>query len=1086
MKKILFSLLIFCLPFLAISQITINEVDPNQAGTDMAEFVELMGTPGASADGFVLVLFNGSDDASYDAIDLDGLVFDANGLLVINFPSNGLQNGADAVAVYMGDATDFPNDTPVTTTNLVDAVVYGTNDNDDMGLLTGLGETIQYNDDDATSIQADGAGGFVSATPTEGQPNDVTPPDCPDGSNIGDTCDDGMATTINDTVQADCSCVGTDVGLTDCGAFTWESVQVVNNSQTDVWTAIAGGWSMNGFVGGAQEQVDQWLVYGPIDVSATGSLFLNFDAAESFGVTDLNVVWTAAYPGCPADATWTNAATVTDSGVVSVDLSAVAGTAVFVAIEYSDDGADSYSSWDLTNFALLADVCPTPGAPMISMCTMTFDCPVEMVNFGTPCDDMDAATTNDVIQSDCTCAGTVPMAAELYISELSFNPCGDQGSDSNCEYIIITNAAAADADISGYSLANGTTFTFPAGTVIPAGGTLSIGASINCTGLDAFDLTALGDALSNSTDETVEILDADGALVSSVMYNGTFGDGNCDANCFDAIGTASECPSSLYNLTFDCPTEMVNFGDACDDMDAATTNDVIQADCTCAGTIPTFDCPTEMVNFGDTCDDMDAMTTNDVIQSDCTCAGVPIGGGTCPTTAKINEFHYDNAGTDVNEFIEIALPASSDPSSVVVTIYNGNGGIEYGTYTLTAADLVSTDGTNDYYVWNVSMQNGNDGIAVSCNGTVFQFITYEGAFDATDGPAAGMTGVDVGVEEPGDAAETSSIMCDGAGTYLANCTQDPGMANNTATCVADPIPGCTDMNACNYNPVATQDDGTCFNIGDACDDMDATTTNDVYTDCMTCAGTLSTMGCTDATACNFNPAATQDDGSCVFATGCDVCDGAGGVTDNPEVGEACDDGDATTSNDTVQADCSCVGTAPTCPTTAKINEFHYDNAGGDVNEFVEIALPAGSDPSGVVISLYNGSNGSEYDSYVLTSADLVSSDGTSDYYVWSPGSIQNGNDGIAVSCGGTVFQFITYEGAFDATDGPAAGMTGTDVGVEESSTGPETQSIMYDGAGYLTDCTADAGMANNASTCASNEVNCTPSIIQFPANPTGN
>ena len=39
-----------------------------------------------------------------------------------------LQNGADAVALYAGNATDFPNGTTVTTTNLQDAIVYGTDD----------------------------------------------------------------------------------------------------------------------------------------------------------------------------------------------------------------------------------------------------------------------------------------------------------------------------------------------------------------------------------------------------------------------------------------------------------------------------------------------------------------------------------------------------------------------------------------------------------------------------------------------------------------------------------------------------------------------------------------------------------------------------------------------------------------------------------------------------------------------------------------------------------------------------------------------------------------------------------------------
>ncbi|NJO89165.1 MAG: T9SS type A sorting domain-containing protein [Chloroflexia bacterium] len=51
------------------------------------------------------------------------------------FASNGLQNGADAVALYTGTAADFPNGTAVTTTNLVDALVYDTNDADDAELL---------------------------------------------------------------------------------------------------------------------------------------------------------------------------------------------------------------------------------------------------------------------------------------------------------------------------------------------------------------------------------------------------------------------------------------------------------------------------------------------------------------------------------------------------------------------------------------------------------------------------------------------------------------------------------------------------------------------------------------------------------------------------------------------------------------------------------------------------------------------------------------------------------------------------------------------------------------------------------------
>ena len=129
------------------AQIIINEVDADNTGTDTLEFVELYdgGTGNSDLSGLVIVFFNGSDDASYRAIDLDGRSTNSNGFFVLGnagvanvdsvFPDNTLQNGADAIALYTGDEADFPNDTPVTTNNLIDAIVYDTNDSDDAGLL---------------------------------------------------------------------------------------------------------------------------------------------------------------------------------------------------------------------------------------------------------------------------------------------------------------------------------------------------------------------------------------------------------------------------------------------------------------------------------------------------------------------------------------------------------------------------------------------------------------------------------------------------------------------------------------------------------------------------------------------------------------------------------------------------------------------------------------------------------------------------------------------------------------------------------------------------------------------------------------
>ncbi|MCS6804774.1 MAG: Ig-like domain-containing protein, partial [Blastocatellia bacterium] len=133
--------------WIAVPPIIINEVDSDTPGTDTLEFVELYdgGAGNTSLTGLVVVFYNGANDQSYAAFDLDGFTTNANGYFVLGnagvagvdlvFADNFLQNGADAVALYLGNATDFPNNTPVTTTNLVDALVYDTSDPDDPGLL---------------------------------------------------------------------------------------------------------------------------------------------------------------------------------------------------------------------------------------------------------------------------------------------------------------------------------------------------------------------------------------------------------------------------------------------------------------------------------------------------------------------------------------------------------------------------------------------------------------------------------------------------------------------------------------------------------------------------------------------------------------------------------------------------------------------------------------------------------------------------------------------------------------------------------------------------------------------------------------
>ncbi|MEP6819076.1 MAG: lamin tail domain-containing protein [bacterium] len=127
--------------------VVINEVDSDQNGSDTQEFVEIYdgGTGNTSLNGLVVVFYNGTDDKSYAAFDLDGHSTNVSGYFTLGnaavpgvdqvFADGTMQNGADAIAIYVGNASDFPTGTSVTTTNLLDALVYDTSDPDDPGLL---------------------------------------------------------------------------------------------------------------------------------------------------------------------------------------------------------------------------------------------------------------------------------------------------------------------------------------------------------------------------------------------------------------------------------------------------------------------------------------------------------------------------------------------------------------------------------------------------------------------------------------------------------------------------------------------------------------------------------------------------------------------------------------------------------------------------------------------------------------------------------------------------------------------------------------------------------------------------------------
>ena len=150
----------------------------------------------------------------------------------------------------------------------------------------------------------------------------------------------------------------------------------------------------------------------------------------------------------------------------------------------------------------------------------------------------------------------------------------------------------------------------------------------------------------------------------------------------------------------------------------------------------------------------------------------------------INEFHYDNTGSDVGEFIEVVIPhpQPTDPENYKLYTYNGGDSMFVLQRSLSGL-TPNCAGDSCFYVWTRQelLQNGpRDGIALAYESEtdtmVFDFISYEGVLMALDGPARGLTSTDVGIEEDADTPVGWSLQKDSTGVWFAG-PETPGSIN---------------------------------------------------------------------------------------------------------------------------------------------------------------------------------------------------------------------------------------------------------------------------------------------------------------------
>jgi hypothetical protein len=529
-----------------------------------------------------------------------------------------------------------------------------------------------------------------------------------------------------------------------------------------------------------------------------------------------------------------------------------------------------------------------------------------------------------------------------------------------------------------------------------------------------------------------------------------------------------------------------------------------------------------------------------------------------PDMPWINEFHYDNSGTDSNEFIEVAGRAGIALTNVYILLYNGDFGNLYGSNRLSG---VIDDEGSGYGAVSISipgLQNGgppgSDGIALcSDSNGLLQFISYEGAFTPSTGIAAGVASIDIGVSEPGTTPYGQSLQLIGSGTnyesftWAGPQTWTPGDINSCAQEVngagfakapitqlqlspstpstgdafyiqATITPNCyaSNVSATAYysinegatNTIAMSDLGSYLFqsssqvpgqpnnstaryfvvvsfTGPGTNSPTTSTTNTyliaVHPPVLTNIGNKSVS---ESNTLQFAVTATEQDGDPVTLTASNLPSGAIFSATNMNGTflwtTPTPDGVYTTTfyaadKDGVDVETITITVNATVDGIAWINEIHYDNNSGDVNEGVEIAGTAGLDLSAYRLVLYNGFNGLQYDSDNLSG--FIDDEQCGYGAVWfgyPANGLQNGNtaqtepDGIAlvrVQAGvTTVVQFLSYEGVFTAVGGPADGMLSTDIGVNQTGTVAIGFTLQLQGTGNTYSNFAWAWPTNAAST----------------------